>query len=334
MKRIIREKLGDNYLILARMKAYVVNRVNLVVNFIIDLVKYYKHSNVFSNNSFQKIEASIILDYHGLEKGFLNKNIKPRFAQERVKSLISNLKKIEKENVSSNQIDVARSILKKYYEFHENIDVAIDDYFSKDDLIQIICSEDLNPVIAMDKIEYMKSINLPFDQFSMSRKSIRFFKNDIIESALLRQVMDLAKYAPSVCNRQATRVYYSKNYDLVQELLGIQGGMRGYKENINQLLVVTVDRNYFYTVGERNQLYIDGGIFLMNLLYSLHFYGIGACCANWGKEYKDDLRAAKLLKLKPSEKIICVVVIGFCEDNLKFTLSKRRDSEEIFKEVN
>src|SRR5690606_37550161 len=58
-----------------------------VKNYNRDFILYYKYSTVFSINSFQNIEAKIIIDYHALEKGMLHANMKPGFAAERIHRL-------------------------------------------------------------------------------------------------------------------------------------------------------------------------------------------------------------------------------------------------------
>ena len=46
----------------------------------------------------------------------------------------------------------------------------------------------------------------------------------------------------------------------IDKVLQLQGGLTGYTNGISQLMIVVSDRNYFYSVGERNQ-HVDGGIF-------------------------------------------------------------------------
>jgi len=96
-------------------------------------------------------------------------------------------------------------------------------------------------------------------------------------------------------------------------------------------LIVVSDRSSFFSIGERNQLYIDGGIFLMNLLYALHFYKIAACPAHWGMNSDKDFELNKLLSLPDSEKVISLVSIGVPPNNFKTCLSLRRSSDEILK---
>src|SRR5690606_17726718 len=115
--------------------------------------------------------------------------------------------------------------------------------------------------IDYNKKSFYENINRPFDLFSESRKSIRNFTGEIVPESTIHKAIAIALNAPSVCNRQASRVYYIDDKRLIDDALKIQGGFTGYTDNVKQLLIVTCDRNYFYTVGERNQFYIDGGIF-------------------------------------------------------------------------
>src|SRR5690606_33735199 len=102
------------------------------------------------------------------------------------------------------------------------------------------------------------------------------------------------------------KVHLVEDKAKIDRILKIQGGFNGYIENVNQLLILTNDRNFYYTVGERNQLFIDGGIFLMNLLYSLHYHRVACCPANWGKEVRDEKELDKIVEIPKSEKIICL----------------------------
>src|SRR5690606_15486267 len=130
-------------------------------------------------------------------------------------------------------------------------------------------------------------------------------------------------------NRQAAKVKLIEDKNKIQEILKIQGGFNGFIESVNQLLILTIDRQYFYTVGERNQFYIDGGIYLMNLLYSLHIYEIAACPANWGKDIESENELNKIVQIPKSEKIMCLIPIGRANATIATTLSYRRSAEEV-----
>lgn len=308
---------------------------SLLKNMIIDTITYYKHSIITGIKTFDQTEAAIILQYHAIEKGFLHEKFKFRFGKDRINSLIHLLKSdnIDEVKKECTQIQSACIALCKYYEKHKENLVDITDYYSEDDYLYFksLIKVDEEIVKTNSKYDYFENIHNDFKLFASSRKSIRKFTGEIIPVETINKVIEIAKTAPSVCNRQPSKVYLIQNKHLVDSIFRIQGGLTGYTENVNQLIVLTSDRNYFYSVGERNQLYIDGGIFLMNLLYSFHYYGIGACSAHWAMTNIEDSKIQKLINLNKSEKVICIISIGIPHDPITTTLSKRRDNSEILK---
>ena len=319
---------------------YLINLRLLLLNFKEDLKLFMRYSTVFRANNFKNKEALIILAYHSIEKGFLFKKIKPQFAKHRViklHSLLSDKQIIS--TIASSQIEVAYRVMCQYYEVHEDLKTNISEFYTQEQydiyksLIGYKNKSLFNSVVEYNRSEFYKKNNEDFESFSWSRKSVRNYTGAKIERNLIEKAISLASNAPSVCNRQASKVYLIENKSKIDEILKIQGGFTGYSENVVQLLIVTSDRNYFYTVGERNQFYIDGGIFLMNLLYALHFYKIANCPANWGKLIRDEKLLQNYVTLPQSEKIICMIPIGVAQNEFRITLSKRRSLKEIFKVI-
>jgi nitroreductase len=305
--------------------------LSLLIQYIHDFNMYLKHSSLVKKNSFGKIESEITLRYHSIEKGFLHDPIRPRFAKKRVEDLIVLIKKIEIDKYSHRvQIQSALLNLCRYYDYHLSNDIDISDYLKKEDYDlykQLLISDD-EPIKHHTKESFFQFKDSVFSNFSISRGSIRKFTGKKIKIDVLQNVIDLANHAPSVCNRQPVNVHLIENKLLIDKILEIQGGLQGYSDELSQLFVITSDRNYFYSVGERHQLYIDGGIYLMNLLYALHFYGIGACPAHWGMPFQADKKIMKLLNLKKSEQIVSLIAIGVPTDEFSTTLSLRKSSYE------
>ncbi|PKP41362.1 MAG: nitroreductase [Bacteroidetes bacterium HGW-Bacteroidetes-10] len=309
----------------------------LIINTYIDAMMFFKHSMVFKQNTFNKIESKIILHYHGIEKGFLHEKFRYRFGEKGIIGLIELLKNKEViENQKRTQILAAYMAICKYYEKHQKEGIDISDYYSSNDYVffKSLLTIDFDIVKEHNHTEFFEHSKSDFFEFSKSRGSVRNFTGELVSFETINKVIQIAKTAPSVCNRQTIKVYYAEKKEIISRILSLQQGLKGYSDDINQLLIVVSDRNYFYTVGERNQLYIDGGVFLMNLLYALHYYKIGACPAHWGFNYQQDREIQKELGLSDSEKVICLVPIGIPKNEFKTTLSIRRDNEEILKIVN
>lgn len=319
-----------------RKVIYLLNFRDLFLNFCYDFWLYLKHSAVFSKDGLDKAECQLILDYHSVEKGLLFKKTKPRFARQRIVNLHLNLAvDVIKSNVSRSQIRVAYQVMCEYYELHQHLAVDISDYFTPtqyEEYRKVLGSAYTNKfkgAIDYRVEDFYTSVNDDFLTFSNSRKSVREYTGELVPTSLVEQAITLALNTPSVCNRQACKVYLLEDKNRIDKLLTIQGGLTGYTQNINQVILLTVNRNYFYTVGERNQFYIDGGMFLMNMLYALHFYKIANCPANWGKLIQEEKQLSGIVDLPQSEKIICVIPIGVAKDEFRVTLSQRRELNEV-----
>lgn len=330
LKKNIKAFLGEAFF------SFVRNAYLIITNYYVDAKLYCKYSTVFNSNGLNKIECKLILYYHSIEKGLLFKKTKPLFARSRIESLHPILKlKIVEQNVERSQIRVAYQVMCEYYELHEKLIVDINDYFTKDQYLRYksilgnLYSKEFCGAIDFTKDSFYASKENQFPVFSCSRKSIRDYTGELIPTAKIEQAISLALNTPSVCNRQASKVYLLNDKARIEKLLNIQGGLTGYTNNVNQVLILTTDRNYFFSVGERNQFYIDGGMFLMNMLYALHYYGIANCPANWGKTIQEEKKLAGIISIPESEKIICIVPIGIAKDEFRVTLSQRRELQEV-----
>ena len=333
IKAVVKKMLGAGGL---EKINYARNYRLLASNSIKDFKLYLKHSTVFNQDGFNKIECQLILDYHSVEKGLLFKKTKPRFAQQRILNLHPSLAlAVIKNSVSRSQIRVAYQVMCEYYELHQQLGVNISDYYTPaqyenyKNILGDAYTSKFKGAINYQKDDFYAQVNADFVTFSSSRKSVRDYTGELVPSSLIEQAITLALNTPSVCNRQACKVYLLEDKARIDKLLTIQGGLTGYTKNITQVLLLTVDRNYFYTVGERNQFYIDGGMFLMNMLYALHFYKIANCPANWGKLIQEEKKLAGIVDLLESEKIICVIPIGVAKDEFRVTLSQRRELNEV-----
>ncbi|WP_340121881.1 nitroreductase family protein [Methylobacter svalbardensis] len=334
IKKIVHFFLGNNSY--GKLSLYKQRFISLPRNFYLDYLLYKKHSIVFEQDTFNKIETLIILKYHSLEKGLLHKEIKHQFGKQYVIELCQLLKR--KDVISKRhrtQIAAAYLALCSYYESHVEHNIDISSYFDEADydLFKEYSVSNLSSVKEHQLVNYFENSDKDFYHFSNSRCSVRDFTGDKIPFDTIQNVIELAKNAPSVCNRQPVKVYYIDDKKNIDNIFAIQKGLKGHSDEVSQLLVVVSDRNYFYSVGERNQLYIDGGIFLMNLLYALHYYKVAACPAHWGLNNDSDKKVNNLLNMSDSEKVICLVAVGIPQDKFKTALSLRRSTDEILMRV-
>ncbi|WP_374120414.1 hypothetical protein [Mesorhizobium onobrychidis] len=83
----------------------------------------------------------------------------------------------------------------------------------------------------------------------------------------------LAQGAPSQCNMQATRVYLYQGRHQIDQILALQGGARGFSQSISNLAIVTSDTRAWRGSNQRNQIYVDGALFLMHSCWPRRHFG-------------------------------------------------------------
>lgn len=166
------------------------------------------------------------------------------------------------------------------------------------------------------------------ESFFRSRRSVRAFSEVEVPAELVEKAVDLAINTPSVCNRQSWQAHYYVG-DAAQRILGLQNGSKSFAHEIPTVIVVTSDNALFSGSGERNQRWIDGGLFAMSLVWSLHGLGVATCMLNWSRvnSASDELR--RVARISPSEEIIVMIGVGWPAEEARVARSPRRPVEDV-----
>ena len=166
-------------------------------------------------------------------------------------------------------------------------------------------------------------------EFFRSRKSIRNYSDvsSAPDSLEILKVIEMAINTPSVCNRQSWNVWYVSEESLLSKVLLLQNGNSGFR-NLNSILIFGVDRRKFTLGSERNQHWIDGGLFAMSTIWALHAHGFGSCLLNWSvsPERTKELRA--LIGAEEYFEFITLCAVGRFEKESLAAISPRRSPSE------
>jgi nitroreductase len=176
-----------------------------------------------------------------------------------------------------------------------------------------------------------KNKTIDYDFFVKSRHSIRNLTNRSVSREILDKAVEQARWTPSVCNRQAWRVHVFENENDKKRALINQNGNEGFGDKADKILLITCDLRYFVTSRERNQYFVDGGMFAMSLIYSLHAVGVASCALNLSIYGFQDLRLHRMLKIPMYETPIMMIAIGYPPDELEVTSSQRLPIEKLIK---
>jgi nitroreductase len=192
-----------------------------------------------------------------------------------------------------------------------------------------VCSKGMGGAYEITRARIYSDGKIDIVPFLNSRHSIRHFDSHRVDQELIRQAVSMAITTPSVCNRQAWKARVFHDDSAKNAILAIQNGNRGFTELIDTVLIVTCDLDCFMSVAERNQPWIDGGMFSMTLLLALHSVGLGACCLNWCVEKDRDMQLRKLIRLPESEVVIMIIAVGHIPEKLMVARSARKPLEEV-----
>ena len=298
-----------------------------------DMYRYLKYSaTLVPCKKLPNLEAKVIADSHIIEKGLSLSNPRLGFGKGVVERLLEelNLYKIRNYPTDTFACKFGISVLHKYIKFNTENGYDVSEFEESVNKLDVTDIEDFAGSRIYNKDNVLNEAKKNFQMLSENRFSLRQFTGESVDRKLLEKAIDIAKYAPSVCNRQSSRVYVVETPDLKNKVVDIQKGNRGFGDQIDKMLIVTSDICSFFGLQERNQSYVDGGLFAMSLLYGLAFYGIGACPLNWCAEKKRDVEIRKLLGIKDSENILMVIAIGNLPDgDFKVAKSPRKNIDDI-----
>ncbi|MGB6297663.1 MAG: nitroreductase family protein, partial [Rivularia sp. (in: cyanobacteria)] len=324
VKKILPQSVKTNF----RRKRLV---ERLKANYAYDFKQYLKFSLARTQIDTQiRHQAFITKEYHRIEKRLAFKEPRVGFAPDVIQNLLANLRQYQKKYGLDETAQMALNTLFAYYQF--NLSHGLKDEQLHQELVElrntIPYSEDTTDkggVIKLSKQSILNTAKLDLRAFFESRYSIRDFAPDDVDISLIEAAVKMAQKTPSVCNRQSSRVYVFTNEQDKKKVLSYQSGNRGFGDRASKVLIVTSDLKHFFGISERNQCWIDGGMFAMSLIYALHSLGLGSCCLNWSVEYEVDLALKNAVGISDSDSIIMMIAVGHLPENLKVAQSNRKN---------
>jgi nitroreductase len=334
VKRILKFIIGKGrYSSIRRFLSIFKTRNKLFENFKYDFERFDQYADPKRNlQTFEGSIAYIIMLYHALEKGFSLPSPRAGFGKEKALLLLNAMDKHLEKFKPSLQFYSALKVLECYLSYLKELDFDFDGIERKLKTLKNKVEEKNLAQGGFKKTSreiIQSNSQIDLSKFFESRHSIRNFSAVEVERALLYQAIKMAQKSPSVCNRQSARVYIYNNDARGKAILNCQNGNKGFGHTANKILIITSELGAFLSVGERNQCWIDGGLFAMSIIYALHSLGLGTCCLNWSMEKEDDLKLRKEANISESENVIMLIAVGHIPDTLNIAISSRYETNSI-----
>lgn len=289
-------------------------------------------------NSQPQLEARITFHAHALEKGMSHVQVRYGFGESALKDLSKSLASYNKNGYDkkSKAYENALSVLRGYINLHraEKYDIKfLENIFSKTVLEEVSKEKsEIGGVYEFDSTSKLHNRTSDFKNLFLNRWSVREYADAPVDTGKVEEAIDIAMKSPSICNRQASRVTVITDPNIIKEALRVQNGMNGYQMP-PALLMVTTDTSAFVDVTERNQVYIDGGLFAMSLLMALEYVSLAACPLNAMLSVSRDKSMRKILDIPSNENIIMFISVGEFMTHNKAPKSFRYNSKTITREV-
>lgn len=290
------------------------------------------------DDSYEQLSARIMYNVHAIEKGLSRThNFRAGFGKQALKTLNDTMTVYTKKGYGLDKFPYVegRSIFLKYMELHNEMNADIS--FIKEIVDPVFLTSEEGYYTAGVKKIYLedKKMNTEkgFYELSQGRSSVRDFSGDPIEKEAIYRVVKNATKTPSVCNRQGWNVYMVEGESKIAKLLELQRGFKGYPKLPEVILAITVSNNTFLSPVERNEAFVDGGLFAMSIIYGLEYEGLAAVTLNAMMNSKDEKNIRQLINIAESEQIILFVAVGSFKEETVVPISNRKPTSEIIKIV-
>lgn len=256
--------------------------------------------------------SRLIIASHGLEKGAALPRVRRPFGIARRQEIEGILGSPEQLRLLPGWlVDASRDALRQHAEFNAT-GVVCEELTPKGPERTIACS--------VEQVE----------EFVGARRSVRDFDTSRpVDRGLLVEAVRIAGRTPSVCNRRSYRAHLIDESSTIERALELQNGNAGFRDRVPALFIITERRSAFVGAGERNQRWVDGGLFAMTLVWVLHGLGLDSCFLNWSQRnsVSDELR--RRMGISANEDIIVMIAVGHAAPGYRVARSLPRPLEDI-----
>ena len=156
-----------------------------------------------------------------------------------------------------------------------------------------------------------------------SRHSIRGYEKKPVSKVEMDKVLAAASFAPSACNRQPIKVFWTNKPDSVSRISEYVPGNKGFEDAIPNWAIVAADRTMF---GEQEvlQWYVNGGIYVSHLVQAFHAYKLGSCIFQIPIVLDRVEEIRKVAGIPNHYAIVCAVGFGYPKQTVKCLAATRK----------
>lgn len=269
-------------------------------------------SSVHLNSDATSLKAFLVEVEHAIEKGLAIESPRQAFGQKKILDVISAVHELEGTGHSDEATTAARACLQQYVNLHKTRNWSLPSGFESElqEFLAEKSTSDVGGTTPLARTDVERATNFDYERFVFSRHSVRHFTGEPVSRDAAKKAVRLALKTPRVCNREARHVYLALDPGLRSKLLSYHHGHSGFDKTLGAVFVITVDIRHYNKIGERNQGWVDGGLFAMSLCFALHSQGLGTCMMNWSEPCDQDQRLREAFAIPENEIVITFLGAG------------------------
>jgi nitroreductase len=293
--------------------------------------RYNSHSPL--QPKLKRIAFHTVIETHTLEKGLALPRPRAFFGVQKIRTIL-NMQRRDSEREQFPR-EMLLGALSAYLNWNKRNENGFNDIVPQiEQFIEQESSDGIQPCGGVREVQY-PSNNLHAQEFLKSRYSSRVFDQQPLQRDVVEQIVAIAQKAPSQCNRQSSKVHVFVEQEKIQALLELQGGSKGFADYVPTLFVVTSEITAWGGPQQRNQLYVDGGLFSMQLMLAMHALGVLNCPLNLAVSNSTEWAIKRLANIPSDERLIMMIAAGFPpemtvnEGSLTVAASPRRPIHQV-----
>lgn len=292
----------------------------------------YEHQTVLNGKlQFKKNSSGVVLrrNTHRLEKGLIMFPRRDVFAKEYILETVHAYKKeILLPITDKASLKWSEDVLSRYFQ-----SVAKDPVIDQAKALFLSSLTKISNENIKSPFERGAQISpVGYDDFyslAVLRRSVRWYQSKKVPRDKIDKAIELAKLAPSACNRQPFKLKIYDDKDIINTVSSMPGGTAGFSYNFPMIIAVTGQLRNYYSEADRHIIYIDASLFSMAFIMALETLELSSCIINWPDNYAKEVEARKLLNLDDDERVIFFISVGFAAQDRQIPYSQKKSLDEL-----
>jgi len=158
------------------------------------------------------------------------------------------------------------------------------------------------------------------------RRSIRKYKDEVVERELMEEIIELTRYAPSWTNSQTPRFTLVDKPEIISQFAS--EAVKGFVYNMDTLKLAKGVAVLSFVEGKSGRTdrynietsenpgrweFFDAGIACQTFCLTAHAKGVGTCIFG----VIDEAKIAELISLPEGETVAALIVYGYADEEVK-----------------